>query len=39
MKHDGSLPRSKEPATGPHPDPHESNLHLPILYPRDPFWY
>jgi hypothetical protein len=28
-----SLLCSQEPATGPYPEPYESNPHLPILFP------
>jgi hypothetical protein len=27
MEPEGSLPYSQDPATGPHPEPHESNPH------------
>jgi len=37
MEPESSLPCSQEPATGPYPDPDASSLHLPTLFPKDPF--
>jgi hypothetical protein len=37
MEPEGSLPYSQEPATGPYPEPDVSGLHLPIVFPQDPF--
>jgi hypothetical protein len=37
MEREGSLPCSQQPATSPYPEPDESNLHLPTLFPWDPF--
>jgi hypothetical protein len=39
MGPEGSLSRSQEPATGPHPEPDESNPHVPTLFPENPFYY
>jgi hypothetical protein len=30
---EGSLPCSKQPATGPYPDPDETSPHIPALFP------
>jgi hypothetical protein len=35
---EGSLLYFQGPATGPYPEPDESNPHLPILFPEDPFY-
>jgi hypothetical protein len=32
MKHEGSLPRSQEPASGSYPKPDESSPYHPILF-------
>jgi hypothetical protein len=37
MQPEGSLPCSQEPTNGPSPESDESNLHLPILFLKDPF--
>jgi hypothetical protein len=33
MEHDGSLPCSQKPSTGPYPEPDESSPQLPTLLP------
>jgi len=33
MEHEVSLSLSKEPTTDPNPEPEESSLHLPALFP------
>jgi hypothetical protein len=33
MEHEGSLSYLQETATGPYPEPHKSNPHLPTLVP------
>jgi len=39
MESKGSLPCSQGPATGPYTKPDTSSIHLPTLYPWDPFLY
>jgi hypothetical protein len=34
MEHEGPLPRSQEPSTGPYPDPDQDSSYHPILSPR-----
>jgi hypothetical protein len=36
MALEGSLPCSQQPASGPYPEPDESNPHLPTLFPLNP---
>jgi hypothetical protein len=33
MEPSGSLPCLQQPATGPYPDFHDSNLQIPTLFP------
>jgi hypothetical protein len=37
MESRSSLSRSKEPATGPYPEPDKSNLQFPDLFLENPF--
>jgi hypothetical protein len=37
MEPEGSLPFSQNPAIGPCAKPDASSLHLPTLFPYDPF--
>jgi hypothetical protein len=38
QEHEGSSPNSPQPATGPCPEPVESDPHPPSQSPYDPFW-
>jgi hypothetical protein len=39
MEPEVSLSCPLEPATGPYPEPEESNPHPPISFPSNPFQY